>query len=285
MYERRITRRNRGAILIAIDCSMSMSERIMFNSLNLTKAEAVALICNYTLDELLSMATREGHVRNYYDIAVLGYCGSEVSSMLPTPEDGFVAIDKLAQYSPTAKNYCFDQYHNGKRAGGTLFSLHPWIQPMSSGSTPMYKALVRIHELVAEWCQRPENRDSFPPIVVNITDGEFSDGSSDDMLTIADYIRDTSTLHGHTLLFNIHLSTNKCDGHLAFPENEHFYSICPYRRTLFHMSSILPTNLEPRIRELRALGSCGPYRCVAFNASINELFMILNIGSQSVRER
>ena len=82
MYTQTITRQNRGAILIAIDCSLSMSERINFNNLNISKAEAVALICNYILDELLALATRGREVRNYYDIAVLGYHDDVVESML-----------------------------------------------------------------------------------------------------------------------------------------------------------------------------------------------------------
>lgn len=285
MYTQTITRQNRGAILIAIDCSLSMSERINFNNLNISKAEAVALICNYILDELLALATRGREVRNYYDIAVLGYHDDVVESMLPTPNDGFVAIDTLATYCPPPKNISFDQFHYNRPVGGATFTLHPWITPQISGTTPMYKALLRIEELVEEWCQRPENQNSFPPIVLNITDGEYSDGTTEDMLTVADNIKSLSTAGGKTLLLNIQLSTHDSKGGFAFPEEHGFYSICPYRRMLFHMSSTLPQNMEPLVKELINPLSYGPYRCVAFNASINELFMILNIGSQSVRER
>ena len=52
---------------------------------------------------------------------------------------------------------------------------------------------------------------------------------------------------------------------------------------LFAMSSILPETMEPLIEELINPGSYGPYRCVAFNASINELIMILAIGSESLK--
>ncbi len=84
MYSKPITHLNRGAIVIAVDCSMSMQEHTFLNNISMSKIEAVAVVCNYLIDELLERATRHGEVRNYYDIAVLGYSGDEIQSLLPT---------------------------------------------------------------------------------------------------------------------------------------------------------------------------------------------------------
>ena len=46
MYTQSITRNHRTAFILAIDCSGSMAESILFRGLRLTKAEAVAGITN-----------------------------------------------------------------------------------------------------------------------------------------------------------------------------------------------------------------------------------------------
>ena len=72
MYSKPITHLNRGAILMVVDCSMSMQEQTLLNRVPMRKIEAVATLCNYLIDELLERAKRHDEVRNYYDIAVLG---------------------------------------------------------------------------------------------------------------------------------------------------------------------------------------------------------------------
>ena len=53
MYTQSITRNHRTAFILAIDCSGSMAESILFRGLRLTKAEAVAGITNDLLFELV----------------------------------------------------------------------------------------------------------------------------------------------------------------------------------------------------------------------------------------
>lgn len=284
MYEKSITRQNRGLFVVAIDCSASMQERIAFNSLDVTKSEAVTIVCNYILDELLARATRYGEVRDYYDIAVVGYSGDAVMSLLPTAEDGITSISNLATYAPEPQTYHFEQHLDDGTTTLATFSLRPWVKPMAEGKTPMYAAMLHIEELVNKWCGAPQNRNSFPPLVFNISDGECSDGNEEDLASIAERIRSLATHDGNTLLINIHLSTDDSTPSVAFPSNGLFSDIDSFRRMLFTMSSILPENMEPLIAELVNPGSYGPYRCVAFNASINELMMILAIGSESLKK-
>ena len=62
-----------------------MAESILFRGLRLTKAEAVAGITNDLLFELVERARRSDGIRDYYDIAVIGYSGDdEVRSLLPS---------------------------------------------------------------------------------------------------------------------------------------------------------------------------------------------------------
>ena len=74
-YTQSITRRHRTAFVLAIDQSGSMVEELEFRGRRTSKAAAVAEVANSLLSELLLRATREGEVRDYYDIAVVGYSG------------------------------------------------------------------------------------------------------------------------------------------------------------------------------------------------------------------
>jgi uncharacterized protein YegL len=147
----------------------------------------------------------------------------------------------------------------------------------------MYEALTALHAMVEEWCSRSENYHSFPPVVINITDGECNDASAEDMVTIAQSIKDTHTADGHTLFINVHLSTlDELTSSELFPAESAFHTEDCYRQMLFDMSSSIPQSLEPLIADVIQSWEMGPYRAVAFNASPIELFSILNIGSESI---
>lgn len=77
MYTQSITRSHRTAFFLAIDCSGSMAEPIHFRGGCKAKSEVVATIANELLFELIERARRSDGVRDYYDIAVLGYHGDD----------------------------------------------------------------------------------------------------------------------------------------------------------------------------------------------------------------
>ena len=103
MYIQSITRTRRTAFIFTIDCSGSMAEKIRFRGRQMTKADAVASITNGMLFELIERARRSDGVRNYYDIAVLGYSGDdEVYSLLPGGRE-VISVAELAAEEPPLK--------------------------------------------------------------------------------------------------------------------------------------------------------------------------------------
>ena len=82
MYSQEITRRHRTAFVIAIDQSGSMQEKVCFGRHEMSKAAAVARITNSLLTELVDRSRRTDGVRNYYDVAVVGYSGDEARMLL-----------------------------------------------------------------------------------------------------------------------------------------------------------------------------------------------------------
>ena len=72
-----------------------MAEKLLFRGRQTTKAEAVAEVTNRLLFELIERARRSDEVRDYYDIAVLGYSGDGIVSLLNDPEP-LVPVSRLA---------------------------------------------------------------------------------------------------------------------------------------------------------------------------------------------
>ena len=152
MYTQSITRSRRTAFFLAIDCSGSMAEPIRFRGRPTTKAEAVASVANGLLFELIERARRSDGVRNYYDIAVLGYSGDdEVSSLLPGDRDT-LSVTELAAVRPDVRR---ETVECRLPDGGIALRELPvpvWIEPRAAGQTPMCEALRRIRDLAAAWC-------------------------------------------------------------------------------------------------------------------------------------
>ena len=103
MYTQSITRSHRTAFILAIDQSGSMAEKLLFRGRQTTKAEAVAEVTNRLLFELIERARRSDEVRDYYDIAVIGYSGDdEVYSLLPGGRE-LISVAELAAGEPPIK--------------------------------------------------------------------------------------------------------------------------------------------------------------------------------------
>ncbi len=280
MYSQEITRRHRTAFIIALDQSTSMQEQVRFGRLRMSKAQAVAYTANVLITELIDRSRRKDGVRNYYDIAVVGYSDDEVRMLLS--QDGFVSVKNLAERIPEAVTLSFEESMPDNSAAMVKHHIHPWIEPKAEGNTPMYEALLRIREMVEEWCEQEQNRESFPPIVFNITDGEASDCDDNELRYAAEMLRRTGTGDGTTLLINIHLSTDLLQPSMVFPMAEELHSANRYARLLADCSSIMPDSFNAEIGKLKLSASTPPYRGMGYNASVIELLSIINIGSRSI---
>lgn len=280
MYSQEITRRHRTAFVIAIDQSCSMQEKVRFGRQQMSKAAAVACIANSLLTELIDRSRRTDGVRNYYDVAVVGYSGDEAEMLLD--EDGFVAIDRLARREPHTETLYSEETLPDGSAMLAGHSVRQWFLPKCTGKTPMYEALLRVRDLVAGWCARDENRASFPPVVINITDGEASDCSDDELRQICSQIRRLGTDDGAALLLNIHISTDGTSPAMVFPMPDEIARANPYARLLAECSSVMPEAFDEAVREFKGAGAVPPFYGMGYNASITELLSIINIGSRSI---
>jgi hypothetical protein len=160
----------------------------------------------------------------------------------------------------------------------TVTEQNMWIEPEAAGATPMRAAMGEALALLEKWCRRKSNRASYPPTVLNITDGEASDGSEDDIREIARQIRATGTADGNTLLINIHLGRCEEGVSVAFPTSPDQLPPHRYARLLWDISSEMPAPYHDFVADMRGEAGGSP-RGMSFNCPLSDVVAMMNIGS------
>lgn len=281
-YSARITTINPTAFVFMVDQSGSMEERMVFGKQEMSKAEAVAKVINKIIRQLVYRCRKEDGYRNYFDIAVLGYSGESVESLLPCAAPGrcFMSVnDMVNNVLEVQQVHKERKMPNGKTIITTV-NENTWIKPQAYWKTPMYAAFAKAYELLEQWCKEHDNKVCFPPIVINITDGEATDATGDKLLAVSDMIKALSTYDGNVLLLNIHVSTLS-KAAVLFPADENELPDERYARLLFMMSSVMPPFYQQEIGKLK--GQINEQsRGVAYNADITDLIQMINIGSLTV---
>ena len=249
----------------------------------MTKADAVASITNGMLFELIERARRSDGVRDYYDIAVLGYSGDdEVYSLLPGSREA-ISVTELAAGEPPLKTEIVEyRLPDGSNALREI-STPAWVEPEAVGQTPMCEALRRVRDIAAKWCADPVHAESFPPIVFNITDGEATDCDDEELCAVAEQIKSLRTADGNVLLVNIHIAAGDTPRTVFFPSTEEAGYPNRYAAVLYECSSLMPEVFDEAIREAKGPGATPPFRGMSYNASAEQLITMLNIGSISVK--
>lgn len=273
---------SRSAVVIAIDGSVSMQEWTMLYNTRMRKMEAAALIANFAIDELVMRSTRAGDIRDYYDIAVFRYSDDGIEPIIASEDNSMVHINSLHEAIP--QPVCYNIVHEEEDGTQSIIpiTLHEWVTPKAYGIAPMYEALVHIKGLISKWCNDTFNRRSFPPIVINITDGCCSDAEEMELMDIAREIESIGTKDGSTLLINTYLANemDECEN-ILFPTVCDNFSPDHDCQMLYNMSSQLPEELEYIIKDIVGCNSQRPYKCFARNASLCEILALTDIGTEA----
>ena len=285
MYSAPITRLHPTAFIVLIDQSGSMREKIVFAGAEMSKARAVSLVTNSFIDELIFRARREGGPRDYYDIAVLGYSGDGVSPLL-VPAGEFITPSRLAATSVRREKVMRERVLPSGRSVMAVTEHNVWTGEKAVGVTPMCGALREGLSMVEWWCRQRRCRDSYPPTIINITDGEASDCGPDEVKEVAERIRATETSDGRTILMNIHLgghgyreSNAGEDGVVLFPSSPGELPDHRYARLLWDISSDMPKCCNDMISSIGKGSATPPFRAVGWGSHIGGVAAMMNIGS------
>lgn len=274
MYTEEISRAKPACFVFLVDQSASMSDAMGGSEGRELKKDNVAKALNRLLYELTLRCAKDEGVRDYFFVAVIGY-GQSVGSVLPTSTSES-ALSPISAIADTTLRIDAVTKKVPDGAGGlveTTIEMPVWVDAVAANGTPMVAALEQAESIVQAWLL--EHPDSFPPIVINLTDGEANDG---DPTAVADRIRLLASADGSTLLFNLHVSGDQ-SAPISFPNSEELLAN-QYARQLFNMSSELPPAMQ-EAASIQGISVAQGSRGFVFNADGTILVQFLEIGTRT----
>ncbi|HYX82525.1 MAG TPA: vWA domain-containing protein [Gemmatimonadales bacterium] len=273
-YQSEISRKNPGCFVFLIDQSESMEDAFGGGDDGRRKAEELATILNKLIHNLCIRCAKSDSIYDYFHVGVLGYSEDTCKPALGGELSGrsLVPISELAT-KPLRIEERLKKSDDG--AGGVVeqtVKFPVWFDPHWKGGTPMCAALKEATRIVETWCQ--EHPKGFPPIVINVTDGEATDG---DLVAEARKLTAIGCDDGSALLFNIHLSSTAGPS-IELPASG---SRLPdqHAKQLFEASSTLTPFMVARANEL-GMSAAENSRGFIFNAQPLHVIHFLDIGTR-----
>ena len=265
-----------GCVIVLLDQSGSMSEQ--FGADKRSKAVAAARAVNMALESLVDQCTKGESVRDYFHAGVIGYGTNAAAELLGggSGPAGLLTTSELETKAQIEKIETEEMDATGKLK---VVNQNKWFDPVFAGGTPMAEALKMACNKLKAWVEKYP--DSFPPIVLNITDGEANVPEAAE--AAAQELQKISTSDGDTLLFNCHISTSGeaaieyPTSDLGLPDN--------HAKWLFQISSDIPGSSDVKdsmIWNARAAGLStviNGSRGFVYNATPGKLVKFLKIGT------
>jgi hypothetical protein len=240
------------------------------------RCEELPTIINNLLQGLVLICSNDPtdfRPRNYFSVGAIGYgakMGPAFSGNLAGKD--LVTISEIAEM-PARIEEKTRKVEDG--AGGLVsqsVKFPIWFEPVASGGTPMCAAFSKAESILS--ARVASYRDSFPPVVINLTDGESTDG---DPTASAESLKKLATNDGNVLLLNVHISSQKSEP-IMFPESEDSL-VDDYAKLLFKMSSALTDGMKNRARANGIKVGDGS-RGFVFNADPVSVIQFLEIGTR-----
>ena len=282
-YSADISRNNPGCFLFLVDQSGSMSGSLGGDP-NETKMDGAANALNRVLDAISQRCSQGMDIRDYFDVGIITYTtdsagNTQLETPLPgtTPEQPFLSISEVVDAAEVEEK----QVKESDGAGGIVEvsrKFPVWLRPKAGYGTPMCAALTAASTALSDWTA--QHQDSYPPMLINITDGEAGDG---DPVAWAQNIMELGTNDGSVLIYNVHLSEMSAAPSSEYPSDEGEVSIDEYARQMFRMSSEFP---DPVVEMASGMGLpvTQGSRGYVYNADMVSLVQFLDIGTRAASD-
>jgi hypothetical protein len=280
MYQAEVSRTNPSAFVFLIDQSGSMDEPFGGEDGTIQKAQFVSDVLNRILNDLVLRATKgKNDVRDYYDIALIGYGGRVQSAWggelagqdlvpLSQVQAHPVRIERRVKRVPDSTGDLMEEQ--------VIFPV--WLDSVASGGTPMREAFAVARNLVADWVAT--HPLAYPPVMINITDGQPTDAPLDEVAEDAAAIRALATRDGHVVLANAHIS-GRTSHPLRYPRfDDPLTGLVENAVLLRDMSSPLIDAWVAPLSERTGLALSTEHSCSVYNAGPEDLVWLLDIGTR-----
>ena len=266
----RVSSKKPWLLVILVDSSHSMGADWGASRGSMSKHVTDAV--NNTIYELaVDHCVSSEEVKDRIDLSVLSYGGDSPSWALPTSPtpEGF---SKAGGSDGWVTGYRGIYSQNGQ-------DIPYWIEIDPNGSTPMRGAIIRASEIVKKHCELFP--DSFPPTVINISDGEPTDSGDpidwDDLERECQSITACSTNNGNAIFCNVHLDPLGEEEILLYPEKP---GTSEHQRGLWMMSSEVPNDLYPLLFSEGLDETPSNRRFYVYNADLPAFQKFLKFGTR-----
>ena len=258
-----------GCLLVLLDQSGSMAEE--YGADKRTKAVAAARAVNTALEELVDQCTSGEAVRNYFHVGVIGYGGAGTQDLLTggSAPAGLLTSSELETKAQVEEIEKEEDDGTGKLK---VERRSKWFDPVANGGTPMDDAFKSACEKLQQWVAAFPN--SFPPIILNITDGEPSRPEEAEKAALA--LRQVGTSDGQALLFNCHISASGMVP-VKYPKSDAGLPD-PHAKWLFQITDEIPDSMVKKAQDARLEVVPGS-RGFVYNAAAGQLVKFLRIGT------
>ena len=272
-----------GCLIFLLDQSGSMSDHFGSTQAGAgrRKCDMVATVLNGFLNELIvanTVAQRDGttEVRPRAEVTVLGYEGISVEPVLQGNLAGltFVSLPDLQMNPLDIERRKRTEIDDIGQEIEITVPFPVWVKAKAGAGTPMCMALREARDLARDWARN--HPDSYPPVIINVTDGVASDG---DPFEIANEISEITTSDGAALLFNVHI-TDLPFSPVAYPASTQELPADPYAQLLFSISSEIPTSSRNLLQSLVSREVAAGARGLIFNgdaASVRQMFVFASV--------
>ncbi len=277
-YQAEISRANPTLFVFLLDQSGSMADPFgRAQQPETSKAKGVADAINRMLSNWVILCSQGELIRDWFEVAILGY-GAQKGQVAPALSGRLAGKDivKISEIGNSAVQVEDRVIQQSDDTGGiidTPVKFPVWFEPVAQADTPMCMALEQSYDLVANWIK--SHKMAFPPIVINLTDGEATDG---DPLPYAQEIMDLDTEDGNVLLFNCHISSTP-SAPILFPDSADDIPD-EYGKKMFDMSSVLTPGMVDLARDL-GYSVSEQSRGLAFQADLVDLIRFLDVGTRA----
>ena len=281
-YTADINRNSPGCFLFLVDQSRSMSDSLGGEP-DSTKMDGAADAVNRVLDAISQRCSQGMDIRDYFHVGIITYTtdnagNTQLETPLPgtTPEQPFLSISQVVDAAEVEER----QVKESDGAGGIVEVTRKfpvWLRPRAGWGTPMCAALTAASTALSDWTA--QHQDSYPPMLINITDGEAGDG---DPVAWSQHIMELETNDGNVLVYNVHLSEMSA-APVQYPSDESEVTIDEYARQMFRMSSVFPDSVVEMASSMGLPVTQGS-RGYVYNADVVSLVQFLDIGTRAASD-
>lgn len=289
MYSKTASRPTPVCVLFLIDQSFSMEDGIAGTKKSISSTVSTAV--NKVISELIQICEKgEDKPRHYFDVGMIGYTSDAYGSPIVGSAFGGALADRNLVSTPELEANKLDIEVRKRKVeevddtGNSFYvdkdyEFDVWYrmpQKELRFATPTKTAFEYARPILEQWIS--EHPDSFPPIVIHLTDGEPTDG---DPMEAAAAIKSLATSDGNVLIMNCHISSNKAE-QVTFPASEDQLPD-KFAKALYQISSEMPEKLRANAegKQLNAVHGC---RLMAFNADAVTLVKLLSIGTTTATD-